>query len=103
MLEAVYSSATGALRSIRTIQQLIVDTEARARRETKRVNSKEVTELILRLPNTLIASLESVGIAKRGKASVYLRETQRIGIVDGIKVGRDVLFVNRAYLAALIE
>jgi Fic family protein len=103
MLEATVFAAEDALRRIRAILRVMEDVERRARDGMRRGFSKELVELIFRLPYVRIQSVVNAGIAKRDAASVYLRELERLGILVSAKRGRDVLFINEPYLRTLID
>ncbi|MGE0000986.1 MAG: Fic family protein [Fimbriimonadaceae bacterium] len=103
MVEVTAVAAEDALRRIRTILQVMESVEQRAREGMRRGFSKELIELVFRLPYTRIQNVEHAGIAKRDTASAYLRELERLGILVSTKRGRDVLFLNEPYLRALID
>ena len=47
--------------------------------------------------------LEEAGIAKRQTASVYLQQLEEIGVMRGLKSGRDVYYVNDRFLKILTD
>ncbi len=66
-------------------------------------HSKDLIEVLFRSPYCKIKSLEDAGIVKRQTASTYLKELEQIGILRGLKFGRDVYYVNDDFLKALID
>jgi Fic family protein len=60
-------------------------------------------ELIFELPYCKISFLEQRGIAKRQTAAVYLKTLGDIGLLQSLKVGRDVYYLNTPLLAILKE
>ena len=49
-----------------------------------------------------IANVVDAGIVQRHRASHYMKELIRIGVLTETKSGRDKLFVHQKYLALLI-
>lgn len=101
MLEGVEQTARDTKRRISDIRTAMSEAVERARKEMSKGYSKELIELVFQQPYTRIASLESAGIAKRDAASEYLRDLERIGILESTKKGRDVLYLNRQLLTIL--
>jgi len=81
---------------ILAIRALLDETLERARRELPaRVYSKELVELIFCQPYTKGQFVVDAGIAERQTAAEYLRELERIGVLEPHKVGRENLYLNR--------
>jgi len=66
-----------------------------------KVYSKELVELIFAEPYCKIQFLVQAGIAKRQTASEYLKELERIGILTGEKLGREVIYKHPALIRVL--
>lgn len=94
LLEAVEVTAADTRRRILEIREALDEAVEIARRKMERGYRKELIELIFEQPYTRIQFLERAGIAKRQAASEYLRELERIGLLKGSKVGREMLYVN---------
>jgi Fic family protein len=60
-------------------------------------------ELIFEMPYCKIRFLEQRGIAKRQTAAVYLKALEDIGLLQSLKVGREVYYLNVPLLAILKE
>ena len=60
-------------------------------------------ELLFEQPYCKIRFLEQRGLAKRQTASVYLKTLEEIGLLQSLKVGREVYFMNMPLLAILKE
>ena len=54
----------------------------------------ELLELLFRQVYTKGRFLVEAGIAERKTAAVYLKELERIGILEAKKVGREILYLN---------
>ena len=62
---------------------------------------KDLIEQIFHQPYSKILFLERAGMGTRQTCSKYLRELERLGILHGQKIGRDVYFINHALLELL--
>ena len=104
MLAAVEETAIWTTGRILAIRELFEKTlaECRARLPAK-VYSKELVEMIFTQPYCRIPFLVDAGIAKRQTASEYLRELEKLGILEVEKQGRDVIYRHPALLAVLSD
>jgi Fic family protein len=97
MLEAVETTAINTRNRIVDIRALLDETLVRAKKELPaKVYSKELIELLFRQPYTKGQFLVDEGIAERQTAAEYLRELEKIGILENEKVGRENLYLNRS-------
>jgi Fic family protein len=103
ILQGLEQTAIATRERIVAIHRLIQGTAEKVRSELPRVYSKDLVEVLFRSPYCKIQFLEASGIAKRQTASTYLRELERIGILRGVKMGRDIYYVNEAFLKALTD
>jgi Fic family protein len=103
MLKGLEQTAIITKKQILHIHHLIQETAEKVRTELPRIYSKDLIELIFRSPYCKIKFLEESGLAKRQTASVYLKELERIGILRGFKMGRDIYYVNDLFLKALTK
>ncbi len=101
ILDAIESTARETQVTIERIRDAMLAAIDDARLKMNKGYSRELIELIFLQPYTRISDLETAGIAKRDTASEYLRELERIGLLQSIKLGRQRLFVNRSLLAVL--
>ena len=104
MLTAIEQTALESRTRIDDIGKLLIDTVELCRDKLpKNVYSKELVELIFEQPYCKIRFLEDAGIAKRQAASEYLQELEAIGVLEGEKVGREVVYKNPALLKVLTK
>jgi Fic family protein len=103
MLHAVESTARKTRDKIYRIRDLMFETQELARQKAGTAYSKDLIELIFELPYCKIGFLEERGVAKRQTASVYLKKLESIGILEGLKVGREVYYINKRLLELLKE
>ena len=59
-----------------------------------RVYSKDLIELLFHQPYTKVQFLVAAGIAERQTAAEYLKELEKIGVLNGHKVGKENLYLN---------
>lgn len=96
MLEAVELAAGLTRQRILDIRGLLDDALEWARKDLPaRVYSKDLIELIFRQPYTKGQFLVEAGIAERQTAADYLKELERIGILEVHRVGRENLYMNK--------
>lgn len=103
MLEAVAVTARQTREKIFRIRDLMNDTQELARTKAPKAYSKDLIELIFEQPYCKIRFLEQRAIAKRQTASVYLKALEEIGLLQSLKVGREVYFMNMPLLELLKE
>ncbi|MEX2606927.1 MAG: Fic family protein [Kiritimatiellia bacterium] len=101
ILKGVEETAQWTTGRIRAIADLHAETVERCRTELPRVYTRELIDLIFRQPYCKIAFVVDAGLAERKTASVYLKELERIGILEGEKVGREVVYRHPALLEVL--
>jgi len=102
MLVAVEETARWTTGRITAIRELFEATLARCREQLPpRVYSKELVELIFVQPYVRIQGVVDAGLAQRDTASDYLRELERIGVLQREKRGREVLYRHPALLEVL--
>jgi hypothetical protein len=65
------------------------------------VYSKELIEMVFVQPYVKIAFLVEAGMAKRQTASVYLQEMEKMGILQGERRGREMIYKHPALLEIL--
>lgn len=101
MLQGLEETARWTTDRIHAIRALLDATVERCRVEAPKVYSKELVELVFRLPYCKISFVVEAGIAKRQTASEYLQALEAIGILVGEKSGREVIYKNPALLEVL--
>ena len=101
MLDAVEQTSLHTQQQIVDVLGLMETVRERVQREAPAVYSKDLVELVFRNPYCKIAFLERAGFGTRQTCAKYLRELERIGVLEGHKLGREVYFVNRELLTRL--
>ena len=65
------------------------------REQLPKLYSKDLLELLFKHPYTKIGFLvDELGVSRK-TAGLYLRSIEEIGILESVKMGRDVFFVNK--------
>lgn len=103
MLTAIEQMAHTTRDRILEIRDLINDSIVKVRQELPKIYSKDLLELLFHQPYCKIRFLEQAGIARRQSASVYLKELERIGILHGVKAGREYYYINEKFLNILAK
>lgn len=101
MLDAVEQTSLRTRQQITDILALMENVRERVQREAPSVYSKDLVEQIFRQPYCKIQFLERAGMGTRQTCSKYLRELERLGVLRGQKVGRDVYFINQVLFELL--
>ena len=96
MLDAVEQTSLRTRQQITDILALMEAVRERVQREAPGVYSKDLIEQIFRQPYCKIQFLERAGMGTRQTCSKYLRELERLGVLHGQKIGREVYFINQA-------
>ncbi len=95
ILSALTDTAKRTNRRIVNIQALFEETCRRVKKNLPAyMYSRELVELLFENPYCKVEFLVRQGIAKRQRASVYLKELEKTGILKMVKIGRENLFLN---------
>ena len=95
MLDAVEQTSLRTHKQITDILSLMESVRERVQRDAPGVYSKDLIEQIFRQPYCKIQFLEHAGMGTRQTCSKYLRELERLGVLQGQKMGREVYFINQ--------
>ena len=101
MLDAVEQTSIRTHGQITDILALMESVRERVQRETPGIYSKDLIEQIFKQPYCKIQFLERAGLGTRQTCAKYLRELEKMGILTGQKMGREVYFINSALFALL--
>ncbi len=101
MLEGVKQTAEESVKLIAEITQLIKQTKDELREKLPKLYSKDLLELLFKHPYTKIAFLvDELGVSRK-TAGLHLRAIEETGILESVKMGRDVYFVNKRLFGLL--
>jgi Fic family protein len=103
VLQGVEETSLWTIDRIMEIKILFDGTITLCKEKAPDIYSKELIELIFRQPYCKISFLNVFGIAKRQSASKYLKKLEDIGILEGEKRGREMIFKHPALTKILEE
>ena len=96
MLKAVEDTSKDTLYKVREISRLFEETKEKIRKEAPKIYSFELVETLFTQVYCKYSFLTEKGIvSSRNTASKYLKELERLGILESEKVGRELIFKNR--------
>ena len=102
MLKAVESTSIETMNIIKSIMDLLENTTHLCKEQLpSTIYSKELIEIIFKQPYTKIANLVNAGIAERRTASKYLKALEEIKILESMKVGKEIIYVNKRLYSLL--
>lgn len=101
MLQAVELTSRWTTLKVRAIRAQMDHTAEFVKAAAPKIYSRELVDLMFTEPYCRIGSLVDAGIAKRQTASEYLKQLAAAGVLREERVGRDKVFIHRAYLDLL--
>lgn len=101
MLEMVESTANQGLKRLEQVTLLMESTAESIRKTLPKVYSKELIEVIFRLPYTKRQSLMDVGLGTPKTVGNYLSALEDKGFLNSKKVGKEKLYLNTALMKIL--
>jgi Fic family protein len=94
MLDGVEQTATETISLIKGIQILMNEAKTKIQKELPNIYSKDLIEILFTHPYTKIEFLIDKLKITRQTSSKYLREIQKIGMLEEIKLGKSIGFRN---------
>lgn len=94
LLDAIDVTAKDTIKTIKNIKLLLDKTSDKVKTELPSIYSKEFVEVLFHQPYCKVAHLVDNEIVARQRASVYLKQLEKIGVLKGEKIGRENLFIN---------
>lgn len=103
MLSAVEETSARTQDRINRILALMESVGELVKARAPGIYSKDLIEVVFQHPYCKIQFLERAGLGARQTCSKYLRELERLEILHGEKVGREVYFINRGLVELLTQ
>lgn len=95
MLDGVEETARDSIKLIREINSLMEATKEKLSSELPKIYSKDLLELIFSHPYTKIGFLvDELGVTRK-TATSHLRAIEEIGVLESVKISRDIYFINK--------
>ncbi len=96
MLDGVEQTSLETIELINDIYVLMHKTKTEIKEKLPKIYSKDLVEILFMHPYTKIEFLMGGMDMHRDTASKYLRELEKIGVMEGIKLGRSKYYINKA-------
>lgn len=103
ILDAVEKTAIHTLHLLKEIHTAQQDLERMIREKFSYMPSHELSEILFEQPYCKIHFLVDRNLAKTQTASKYLSQLASAGILDSLKVGREIYYINRVLFRLLIN
>lgn len=101
MLKAVESTSKDTITRITNIKDQLDSTIIKVQEKAAKVYRKELVELLFEQPYSKIEFVVNKLGVERKAASRYLKDLEGIGIVESQKVGREIVYINKALIEIL--
>lgn len=101
MLEAVRKSSSASLRQVEQIKSLMQSMKKQYKEQADKIYRKELLELLFDQPYCTARFVVDRGIAKRQTAAKYLQALAEIGMLEPVKIGRELVYINHRFLELL--
>jgi Fic family protein len=101
MLKAVENTSKDTINRISNIKNQLDKTIIKVQTELPKIYKKELVELLFEQPYSKIEFVVNRLNVERKAASRYLRELEKINVVESRKVGRETLYINRDLIEIL--
>ncbi len=101
MLNGVEQTANNTRERIVEIKKAMQLTHEQLLEKLPRIASKDLVELLFLHPYCKIKFVEKHNRVTRQTAAAYLKALEEIGIVQGVKLGREMYYLNRSLLNIL--
>lgn len=101
MLDMVEKTALKGRKQIAAIEELMNEMSKDIQRTLPKIYSKDLVELLFRLPYTKRSQLETAGIGTLKTVGNYLKELEAAGFLKSETVGKEKLYLNFRLLEVL--
>ncbi|KAA3639534.1 MAG: Fic family protein [Bacteroidetes bacterium] len=101
MLKAIESTSKDTIQKITNIKGQLDKTIIKVQKNSPKIYKKELVELLFEQPYSKIEFVINKLNVERKAASRYLKELEKIGILESQKIGREVLYINKALIEIL--
>lgn len=101
MLDMVENTAIKAREQITSIEVLMKNMAEKIQGELPKLYSKDLMEVLFKLPYTKRIFLEQAGLGNLKTAGSYLNELEKVGILKSEMVGKEKLYLNTELMKIL--
>ena len=103
MLDAIEQMAFFTQKKIDSIHKLMLEKSEQIKNKLPKVYSKDLVEVIFRLPYCKIKFLQQAGLGSRKTVAGYLSLLEKNHFLKSAKVGKERIYINDAFYQALIK
>jgi Fic family protein len=103
MLDMIEQSASKDRNRIAQIEKLMLEMAAEVQEKVPKAYSKDLIEVLFRLPYTKRQFLESAGLGNLKTVGNYLKELEQIGMLKSEQVGKEKLYLNHKLMEILVR
>lgn len=101
MLDMVELTADKSKKQIERIEQLMAEMGRQIQKKLPKVYSKDLVELLFRLPYTKRTQLKAAGLGNIKTAGNYLKNLEEAGFLKSEQLGKEKLYLNNQLLEIL--
>jgi Fic family protein len=101
MLEMIEDSAIKGLERLKSIVAIMVSMAEEIKKALPKVYSKELVDLIFKLPYTKRQFLIDAGLGNPKTVGNYLMDLEKAGFLRSVKVGKEKLYLNHRLMQQL--
>lgn len=101
ILDMVESTALTSMQQIIRIEKLMEDTGTEIRARFPKMYSKDLIEVLFKLPYTKRSYLIEAGLGNLKTSGLYLNELEKAGFLQSEFVGKEKLYLNTALMEVL--
>ncbi len=101
MLDMVEQTSIQGLNRLESIVTLMDSTGAKIKEQLPKVYSKDLVEVLFKLPYTKRQSLMDIGLGTLKTVGNYLIELEEKGFLKSVKVGKEKLYLNHELMKVL--
>lgn len=103
MLDMIEQTALNGRKQIAKIEKLMTDMGQNMQQQLPKIYSKDLMEIVFRLPYTKRNHLEKAGLGNLKTVGNYLKELENHGFLKSEQVGKEKLYLNFRLLEILKE
>lgn len=101
ILDAVEQTSYQTIKKIDAIAQFMEEFIAVIKKELPKIYSKDLVEVLFTQPYCRVSSIVDANLAESQTASLYLKKIEKLFLIKGSKMGRDMVYLNLKLLKIL--
>lgn len=101
ILEAIETTSLETQQRVFRIVSAMDEAKALIKEKAPKIYSKDLIEAVFAHPYCKVRFLIDAGVAKRQTAASYLQKLEEIGLLNGVKIGREQYYINEKLIKVL--